>query len=325
MHSNLLLYFTAMSAVSIHNLVSNIQEATHLGLDSINLRTLDTNFSLDSISVPTYGQCNGSRQSPINIDTSRVKENLNLRLGLTAYDKPISGLLINKFPTIQLIPIGFKWPKPSALISSSKSRSFNPYADSHFILNTIQFYWSNDDQNNNPIHTIDDINEYPMELHFIHLNTAYTNIEEALSRPDGLLILSIMVSASNHESYIFDKLLNEMTNITEHNQQVALDEDSTWRSLLPQDTSKFYRYQGSMIFPPCHESVQWVIFEDKLKLGYKQLKRMRQFRLIGRDLRTNSRQEIDWSKQRRPKQQVNDRLLERSFSLQTGKTRFRSL
>lgn len=320
MHSNLFMYLTAMSAVSIHNLVSNINEATR-GSDYINMKTLDTNWTLEENINIRFNHCNGSLQSPININTSLVKENLNLRLGLTSYDKPISAFLINRFPTFQLTPISFKWPRPSALVSNSLARSFNPYADSHFTLDYVQFYWSHDDNKNSSVHQIDGA-EYPVEIHFVHLNTAYSDISEALIRPDGLLILSVMVNQSTHESFIFNKLLDELENIKNPNEKVLIEEDSTWRSLLPSDTSKFYRYQGSMIVPPCHESIQWILFEEKLKLGQKQLKRLKKFKFISKDVRNN--REIDWSAQRRPMQQVHKRVVERSFSLRNGKERNRS-
>lgn len=313
MNSNLLMYLTTMSAVTLHNIVNNIQEATNT-INTVDLTTLDTNFTLNDNNnlLNIFKECNGTKQSPININTAISKENLNLRLGLTAYDKPIFGLLINQFPTFQLLPLAYRWPKPSALVSMSIARSFNPYADSYFSLNSVHFYWSSDNTNNSSLHQIDN-QTYPLEIHFVHLNTAYTNLDEALIKPDGLLILAVMVIPSTHESYMFDKLIDSLSNITNHNQQVLIDEDSTWRSLLPADTSKFYRYHGSMVMPPCHESVQWIIFDNKLKLGQKQLKRLRRHRFIGKDLRTNSK--IDWTLQKRPIQQVNDRIIEHSFGL----------
>lgn len=323
MHSNLLMYLTAMSAVSIHNLANNIKEATK-SYDSVDLRTLNTtnwNLGDENKLALAFPQCNGTNQSPINIETSRVRENLNLRLGLTAYDKPISGFLANQFPTFRLIPFSFEWPRPSALVSQTIARSFNPYADSHFALNYIQFHWSHD-WSNSSLHRVDNVG-YPIEIHFVHTNTAYTNLEEALTRPDGLLILAVMVVPSTHESYLFDRILDNLINITNHGQQVNFDEDSTWRSLLPLDTSRFYRYHGSLVMPPCHESVQWIIFDEKLKLGQRQLKRLKRYRFMGKDLKSNL--EIDWSIQKRSIRHINNRTVERSFRLrlergQTGRT-----
>lgn len=303
------MYFTAMSAVSIHNLVNNINDITQR-YDPILLETSDTNWTLAGDLNKIFPQCNGTRQSPINIETLKAKENLNLRLGLTAYDKPISGLLLNQFPTFRLSPISFKWPRPSALVSTSIARSFNPFADSHFTLNYVQFHWSRDEQRNLSVHHIDNA-DFPVEIHFVHINTAYSSLEEAFMKPDGLLILAVMVVPSTHESYVFDKLLDSLPNITHPGKQVLIEEDSTWRSLLPSDTSRFYRYHGSLITPPCYESVQWIVFDEKLKLGQRQLKRLKRHRFISRDIRNEM--EIDWADQRRGVQNLHDRVVERSF------------
>lgn len=317
-----------MSAVSLHNLASNIKEATW-SFDNIELTTGDTtNWTLGNEEqlTRTFAQCNGSHQSPINIESRLLKENLALRLGLTAYDKPISGFLMNQFPTFRLVPrYSFEYPKPSALISSSMARSFNPYADSHFVLNYIQFHWSNEEDahDSQSGHKLEGLGS-PVEIHFVHVNTAYTNLDEAYSRPDGLMILAVMAVPSNQvESYVFDRILDKLSNITGHQQQVAFDEDSTWRTLLPQDTSRFYRYHGSMMWPPCHESVQWIIFENKLKLGSRQLKRLRRFKFIGKDLATG--QQIDWSSQRRSMRPLNNRTVERSFRFRADRAKPRRL
>lgn len=312
------MYLTAMSAVSIHNLVSNLNEAT-LGQEDIVLQSSNVNWTWnDSDIYSAYPQCNGSMQSPINIRTNYTKENLNLRLGLTAYDKPITGLLVNQFPTFILVPLSYRWPRPTAFISVSNARTFNPYADSHFSLSHVHFYWSKDVHKNLSLHRIDD-ETFPVELNLVHINTAYSDFDEALSKPNGLLILSVLVVQSTYESYIFDKLLDDLVNLTTPNSQSIIDEDSTWRSLLPSDTSRFYRYQGSINVPPCHQSVQWIIFDEKLKLGQRQLKRLRRFRFFSKNVKDGL--QIDWSTHRRPLQETGGRLVERSFSSRSNENR----
>lgn len=317
MSTNLFLYLTAMSAVSINNLVNNINEVTR-SFDPIKLRTIDTNWTLDNDLITLDQHCNGTRQSPINIITSEVKDDLTLRLGLTAYDKPISGAIINRFPTFQIIPLSLKWPRPSVQISKPVARSFNPFADKHYTLSHIQFYWSHknlgvNNSDRSSVHLIDG-EDFPLEIHFLHLNTAYSNIDEALAKSDGLMILAVMAVPSSHENYLFDRILDHLGNITVHGKQSFIDEESTWRTLLPSDTSRFYRYPGSLIFPPCYESVDWILFDEKLKLGRRQLKRLRQIKFVSTDLRTDK--EIDWSKQRRPIQSRFDRPIERSFNFE---------
>lgn len=317
MHTNIFMYLTAMSAVSLHNLVSNINGVSQ---KSVNIKTANTNWTLEDTDLGnTFSQCNGARQSPIAIEFKSARENLGLRLGLTAYDKPISAMIVNRFPSFHLVPLSITWSRPSAIVSSSSARSFNPYADKHFVLSHVQFFWSNviGNQDQASLHSIDSV-KYPVEILLVHLNTIYPNLDEAYTKPDGLLILSVLVAKSSHESYVFDRLLDSLENITTLGDQVAFEEDTTWRSLLPTDTSSFYRYQGSLVMPPCHESVQWVVFDDKLRLGEKQLRRLSRFRFTSKNLKSGN--QVEWSSQRRPLAKLDGRVVERSFGLRSNTT-----
>lgn len=42
-------------------------------------------------------------------------------------------------------------------------------------------------------------------------------------------------------------------------------------SLMPGDTSKYYRYNGSLTTPGCYESVIWTVFREKLPISYDQV------------------------------------------------------
>ncbi len=41
--------------------------------------------------------------------------------------------------------------------------------------------------------------------------------------------------------------------------------------LLPSDTSKFYRYMGSLTTPTCNQVVVWTLFEDTVKISENQV------------------------------------------------------
>lgn len=331
MNSNFFMYITALSAVSINNLMTNFNEVTR-SQESINLQTTDTNWTFDLENeqhlLNLFPLCNGTNQSPININTNITHENQRLRLGLTAYDKPVSGLVVNKFPSFQLIPVSLVAPRPNVLVSTSVARSFNPYADSYYALNHIEFHWlPNKQQLHNQVqasiaasarsslHQVDN-SSFPLEIHFVHVNTKYASYEQSSKRSDGLLILVVFAVASTHESYIIDSLLDKLDSIPKPGKQVFVDEDnSTWRALLPEDTSRFYRYFGSTVAPPCHESVQWILFEEKLKLGARQLRRLGKYSFVSTSQPdASSRRQVNWTCQRRKLQFVGSRIVEQSFA-----------
>jgi carbonic anhydrase len=42
-------------------------------------------------------------------------------------------------------------------------------------------------------------------------------------------------------------------------------------SMLPQDTSSYYKYAGSQTAPPCHEGVTWIVLKSPVTLSVKQI------------------------------------------------------
>ncbi|PFX11734.1 putative carbonic anhydrase 5 [Stylophora pistillata] len=50
---------------------------------------------------------------------------------------------------------------------------------------------------------------------------------------------------------------------------------SSLSPLFPSNTSKFYRYQGSLTTPGCFESVTWTVFHDSVKISASQVAAIR--------------------------------------------------
>jgi carbonic anhydrase len=42
--------------------------------------------------------------------------------------------------------------------------------------------------------------------------------------------------------------------------------------LLPKDTGKFYRYEGSLTTPPCFDNVTWTVLYAPVEISQQQVK-----------------------------------------------------
>jgi len=44
------------------------------------------------------------------------------------------------------------------------------------------------------------------------------------------------------------------------------------QSLLPSDLGRYYRYNGSLTTPPCHQSVIWTLFHERVQISKAQVR-----------------------------------------------------
>ncbi|TRY96615.1 hypothetical protein DNTS_024246 [Danionella cerebrum] len=144
-------------------------------------------------------------------------------------------------------------------------------------------------------HTMDGI-RYMAELHIVHYNSEkYPSFEEAKNKPDGLAVLAFF--------YENDRAVhaNQAMNITNLNV----------RSMLPENLSHFFRYQGSLTTPPCFESILWTVFDTPITLSHNQIRKL-ESTLMDHENKTL------WNDYRMA-QPLNDRVVESSFLPRVGK------
>ena len=121
-------------------------------------------------------------------------------------------------------------------------------------------------------------NAKKMEIQLIHVKndskaTNYTEaIMESAGAQDTLAILSVLVELKKSDNTNLSKLFDAVENVK------AKDKNQTFSGvkltdILPRNTDSFYRYEGSMAFPNCTESVIWTIFKDPIFISQAQLKK----------------------------------------------------
>lgn len=179
-----------------------------------------------------FSDCNGTTQSPINIETKNVVVNDG---GLTApkfsYNKS-SIHIINNGHTVQFNVLG--------------NNSVNLKGKDYKLL---QFHYHALSE-----HTIDG-NHYPIEVHFVHQHSA-----------SDFAVLGIMFE-EGAESVLFKKYLSEFP--TEKG-EYSSDEMIDLSSLFPNDKS-YFNYNGSLTTPPCSEVVDWYVLKTPVTASKEQI------------------------------------------------------
>uniref|UniRef100_A0A8C4ZHC3 Carbonic anhydrase n=1 Tax=Gadus morhua TaxID=8049 RepID=A0A8C4ZHC3_GADMO len=120
-------------------------------------------------------------------------------------------------------------------------------------------------------HTIDG-EQYPMELHIVHMKKEYTDLSAALKDPNGVAVLGFFYEESRSANKKYDNIINAVQKITAPSSNTSLASISL-DQLIParQNLTTYYRYKGSLTTPGCTESVVWTLFEHTIPLSKEQL------------------------------------------------------
>jgi len=214
--------------------------------------------------------CNGTVQSPINIDTDNVTgmdfSTFEFSIGYKFVQK---GPLINNGHTLHY----------SADESMGASISGGPLNDS-YTLNQFHLHWGSV-RGQGSEHTVNG-QSFDAELHFVHYKSTFDNISAAVAsnESDALAVVGILMQeASPWDQYLAGKppQSDEML------RKSALELSRPWRGpgapsveleVVPDqfiseitDLTGFYHYTGSLTTPGCAQIVQWFVLDKPLHVN----------------------------------------------------------
>uniref|UniRef100_A0A8C7Z685 Carbonic anhydrase n=1 Tax=Oryzias sinensis TaxID=183150 RepID=A0A8C7Z685_9TELE len=235
-------------------------------------------------------KCAGGDQSPINIVTRKtVKDDRLTPLKFQNYQHIFRGLIKNNGHSVH---IGIS--HPSTISGGGLSTTYK----------AVQFHlhWGS---NGGPgsEHTIDG-EQYPMELHIVHMKSQYNDLQTALRDREGVAVLGFFYEMSNSPNRKYETLINALTNIKSAHGNTTLSPIALAELIPPeQNMTSYFRYRGSLTTPDCSESVVWTVFENPIPLSMNQLKAFSELRFQnGKPLVKNFR----------PLQPLNGRVVFRS-------------
>ncbi|XP_066026464.1 carbonic anhydrase 2 isoform X1 [Pocillopora verrucosa] len=251
-----------------------------------------------------FPKCAGQLQSPVNIETKKVKKKSYPDLKIS-FDNPcgrVTGELLNGGHS------------PVFNIDSSKGGaklSGGPLDCDEYALQQFHFHFGCEN-NRGSEHLIDN-QTFPAQLHLVFYNKKYNSFKDAVDKPDGLAVLGVLLTATCPGNKVLGNLANKLkkvidegasTNVTAadgiklnylmpyNNKQVDEDEDDDEDETDDDDAAnseedddedskkkiRYYTYKGSLTTPPCYESVTWIVFKDKVKISNTQLNKFRKLK-----------------------------------------------
>ncbi|NWH50594.1 CAH4 anhydrase, partial [Fregata magnificens] len=210
--------------------------------------------------------CKGNKQSPINIVTKNVIYDKSLKpLNFEGYDVKGSSKwsIENNGHTGKYFKVTLSTsPKIGGGGLGRKYKVIEFHL--HWGVQGVQQYLPGSE------HSIDG-EKQAMELHIVHIREDVSDITEAKKTADGVAVLAFFIKVEE-ENKNYATLINELENI-KYKGQTAQMEPLPLSSLLPpeEDLERYYRYEGSLTTPDCHEGVIWTVFEKPIELSISQI------------------------------------------------------
>lgn len=227
------------------------------------------NWSYEEGACGPFEWCNyfpnasGKNQSPINIDTKKIDAN-----NITEDKKII--FKYNPHNLRILRNTGRTWQVTNEGVGNE---IYGGPLNSTYRLLQIHAHWGSND-NEGSEHIVDG-RQYSGELHLVHWNTNYANVEEAVKYSDGLCVLAVLFKLGQPNIEL-EKICNHMNKIL-HADTGSKIKPLNPKNLLP-DKFEYWTYQGSLTTPPCCECVIWIIFSEPIDVSHEQLESFRKLR-----------------------------------------------
>ncbi|XP_028286856.1 carbonic anhydrase 4-like isoform X2 [Parambassis ranga] len=205
-------------------------------------------------------QCNGTRQSPIDIVTANVAVNPNL----TAFT-------FNNFSsTSAMKEIKNTGNTVQVTFDSGIRVSGGDLSEAY---DSLQFHlhWGNGTTIPGSEHTVDG-KRYPMELHIVNIKSSHNgNITQALGDPTGLAALGFFIEelpGTTDQPASWKNLTSYLAHITNASSSVDIAPGYSLDDLLAGvNRTRYYRYLGSLTTPTCNEAVVWTVFKEPIKVS----------------------------------------------------------
>ncbi|XP_061770205.1 receptor-type tyrosine-protein phosphatase zeta-like isoform X3 [Nerophis ophidion] len=113
--------------------------------------------------------------------------------------------------------------------------------------------------------------KYPLEMQIYGYDPEDArSLDEAVRESGRMAALAILFQISLEDNDNLNPLVDAINTVSRFGKSGSVEAFSL-QSLLPNNTDKYYIYNGSLTSPPCWETVEWLVFKQPVDISQSQL------------------------------------------------------